>query len=599
METYINSGRDKYIVDPDKDKIYTKRKQRRIALNEPSEEPNTKQAKPTPFQPVYPSSGWSNDLKRMPFFTRAEINLFISNSGKNSTYTPCVQSNFRKATAFLQDEYLKNIYSNSDNKYFYIKSQCHHSFRKNDPPHELRITLCLVTGNVKHAECSCVAGKVGFCNHVLALMMKLCKFSLYCCVTIDELDTEPDMQPQQSCTSQLQQWHRRTRGDHIKPEPVMDIMVNKPTTMTDKPNTSRAIRCQLYEARKNLKRQTTDEVMFKAALQNINPSIPLATIMQPESNHYIHTKFGESPKGSYASYQLSITEHNFEVFCSTSSVPRSPIIYTTQEKSVYPAFPISEVHAHTTYITHQYQLKNNEEQLLKHLTCDKKTINDIEARTRDQAKSPEWVNQRKFRLTASNFGLVKNRKRNHENLVKNLINPKSFSSRHTAHGKKYESVAVRKYEKFMQDSGNPVIVQKSGFVVDMDCPFLGASPDGKIIDLGCSEKYGILEIKCPETKFEVTPLDACSDPAFYLEDMDGIPTLKKSHSYYDQVQGQSGITKAKWCDFVVYTDKGMSIERLTLNEIHWTELKQRLTHFYFEYFLPEAAKEFASRLSLQ
>ena len=65
METYINSGRDKYIVD--KDKIYTKRKQRRIALNEPSEEPNTKQAKPTPFQPVYPSCGWSNDLKRMPF----------------------------------------------------------------------------------------------------------------------------------------------------------------------------------------------------------------------------------------------------------------------------------------------------------------------------------------------------------------------------------------------------------------------------------------------------------------------------------------------------------------------------------------------------
>ena len=108
-----------------------------------------------------------------------------------------------------------------------------------------------------------------------------------------------------------------------------------------------------------------------------------------------------------------------------------------------------------------------------------------------------------------------------------------------------------------------------------------------------------MEIKCPETKFEVTPLDACSDPAFYLEDMDGVPTLKKSHGYYDQVQGQLGITKAKWCDFVVYTDKELSIERLTLNKIHWTELKQRLTHFYFEYFLPEAAKEFASRLSLR
>lgn len=172
--------------------MYTKRKQRRITLQEPSEEPGTK--KTELFSCIYPSSGWSNDLKRMPGFTRAEINLFIWNSGKNSTYTPRIQSNFRKATAFWQDEYLKNIYSNSDDKHFYIKSKCHYTFRKNDPSHELKITLCLLTGNVKHAQCSCVAGKVGFCNHVLALMIKLCKFSLiiYNCVTIDELETEPE-----------------------------------------------------------------------------------------------------------------------------------------------------------------------------------------------------------------------------------------------------------------------------------------------------------------------------------------------------------------------------------------------------------------------
>lgn len=86
------------------------------------------------------------------------------------------------------------------------------------------------------------------------------------------------------------------------------------------------------------------EVKFRAALQNINFSISLATIMQPESNHYILTKFGESPKGSYASYQLSITEHNFEVFCSSGSVPRSTMISTTQEKPIYPPFPISDMH---------------------------------------------------------------------------------------------------------------------------------------------------------------------------------------------------------------------------------------------------------------
>ncbi|CAB4002232.1 hypothetical protein AC249_AIPGENE28139 [Paramuricea clavata] len=586
VEAYIQSGRDKFITDPDKDQIYTKRKQRRLILDEQS---NKKQLNGTT---VYLSLGWSKDLKRMPFFTRAEMNLFIVNSGKNLTHTPCVQSNFRKATTFLHEEYLKNIFSSTDEKYFYFKAQCHHSFKKNDPPHELKIALCLITGNVKNAQCSCVAGKVGFCNHVLALMMKLCKFSLYNCVTINELDNEIDMQPQYSCTSKLQQWHHKTRGDDIKPEPVMNIMVNKPTTMSDKPETSRGVRCQLYEARNNLKRQTTDEIKFKSALHNINHCIPLATIMQPENNSYIHTKFGESPEGSYASYQLSITEHNFEVCCSTDSVPRS--LNTVSLNSPipgYPSFPISDMQTPTTYTTAS-SLGKEEKQLLEHLTCDCNKVNDIETQTRDQAESQEWVNQRKFRITASNFGLVKNRKRNHENLVTNLINPKSFTSRHTMHGKKYESVAIQQYEKYMRDSRNPVTVQRSGFVVDLDNPFLGASPDGKVIDYGCSEMYGILEVKCPETKFQVTPLDACSDPAFYLENIDGMPRLKHNHTYYDQVQGQLGVTKDKWCDFVVYTNKGMCIKRFRLNESYWSELKHKLRCFYFEKFLPIAAIEF-------
>jgi hypothetical protein len=35
------------------------------------------------------------------------------------------------------------------------------------------------------------------------------------------------------------------------------------------------------------------------------------------------------------------------------------------------------------------------------------------------------------------------------------------------------------------------------------------------------------------------------------------PKLKKNHEYYDQVQGQMGLTGTKWCDFVVYTQVRM------------------------------------------
>ena len=91
----------------------------------------------------------------MPFFTHAEMNKHISKSGKyigSNTSTHSVPTSVRKATTFLQDEYLKEILSASDESYFfYFKAQCHHSFRKNDPPHNLKVALYIVSGKVKHA----------------------------------------------------------------------------------------------------------------------------------------------------------------------------------------------------------------------------------------------------------------------------------------------------------------------------------------------------------------------------------------------------------------------------------------------------------------
>ena len=545
--------------------------------------------------PVYPSTGWSKDLKRMPFFTRAEINSHISHSGKNvdpSGDSPCVQTNFRKATAFLNEEYLKDILTSSDDKYFYIKSLCHHSFKKNDPPHVLSITLCLLSGEVRHACCSCVAGKVGFCNHVLALMMKLCKFSLYDCRTVNDLDNEDDMQPKRPCTSQLQQWHHKSRGDKISPQAVMDVVVNK--ISQENSNSSGGIKCQLYEARNNLKTQKSDESKLKATLQQINPKIPLAQIMKHSgtAEHYVQTKYGSSPQGSYGSYQLTMTEDNFKVYCSIESVPRLVPSNSCGQSTASNNYPLFPLNSQAKPFELPPSLGEQEQVLLQNLMADSTKVNDIECKTREQSGCDEWQMQRKFRFTASNFGLIKHRKRNHDTLVKNLLHPRSFTSKYTQHGKKYEPVALKQYEKYMHSIKKPVSVYKSGFVISINSPYLGASPDSKVVDSGCTEPYGIVEVKCPETKFMVTPLDACSDNHFYLENVNGIPKLKENHNYYDQIQGQLGITNAKWCDFVVYTSKGMSIERITLDEYYWSELRETLSRYYFEHFLATAADEF-------
>ena len=79
----------------------------------------------------------------------------------------------RKAKGFLADEYLHDIQTYHDERYFYYRAKCFHSFKTREEPHKL--ALCIVSGEVEHAYCgpSCAAGKSGFCNNVLAFMMKV------------------------------------------------------------------------------------------------------------------------------------------------------------------------------------------------------------------------------------------------------------------------------------------------------------------------------------------------------------------------------------------------------------------------------------------
>ena len=144
----------------------------------------------------------------------------------------------------------------------------------------------------------------------------------------------------------------------------------------------------------------------------------------------------------------------------------------------------------------------------------------------------------------------------------------------------------------MHKIGHPIKVERSGFFASPKLFFLGCFPDGKVVDIACPEdQFGLAEVKCPSSKFSVSPVEACSDPNFYLEIKDGIPRLKKSHISYDQVQGQMALTGAKRCDFVVYTSRGLSIERINFDEEHWKRVRAILQRTYFRYFLPAAAKK--------
>ena len=134
-----------------------------------------------------------------------------------------------------------------------------------------------------------------------------------------------------------------------------------------------------------------------------------------------------------------------------------------------------------------------------------------------------------------------------------------------------------------------------GFVVCQEIPILGSSPDGPVVDFGCQEHFGVAEVKCPETKYHVTTLDACQDPNFLCEAVDGHCKLKRTHPYFAQVQSHMGITGLSWCYFIVYTKKGISVERILLDTAHWGELKKKLQSLYFTHFIKIAASEFVKK----
>lgn len=101
----------------------------------------------------------------------------------------------------------------------------------------------------------------------------------------------------------------------------------------------------------------------------------------------------------------------------------------------------------------------------------------------------------------------------------------------------------------------PVQVLPCRLVISKSYPILAATPDTNV-DKGCIDHFGLAEVKCQKTKFNVTPLDACSDPKFCMKKIyiiimsDSTCKLKDNNAYYAQVQGQKGVIAARWCDFM-------------------------------------------------
>ncbi len=198
---------------------------------------------------------------------------------------------------------------------------------------------------------------------------------------------------------------------------------------------------------------------------------------------------------------------------------------------------------------------------LTHYTVDtlcitsQKDAETLEKKTRKQALSQLWRDERKIRLTASRFGEIckLTEKKNISKLCDSLYGEKTFKSEATEHGIKHEKIARKKLEEI-----EGITVQECGLYVNPNFPYLGASPDGIIGD------DTVVEIKCPYAGREEKIQPGTFFP--YVKLCNGEIILSETSNYFYQIQGEMLLSGRKKCKFVIFTFVDIKIINVDLNE---------------------------------
>ena len=498
---------------------------------------------------------WTKCTKRIPkSFSYLDILKFSEISGRSSSVEKPIDRGYR----FFFDGYVFDEEVSSVKDKVTVKCCCFRSMKKNEPPHRLHVVLD-TDGKVISGKCSCVAGVAGQCNHVYALLYKVEHVVKMKATSFERKKT---------CTEKASEW-QKSRTDGIRSDPVVMSHVVKPKFGSE----PSGIKPTLYEARAGNALGNLNIAGHLAKLQQINPLFGVCQTVGAMSSQ-VKTRNGLTvPKGSPLSYHLSITEGNFKV--SDNVIPVVGKLCSLDDKP--PPFPWGD----TVIEPINTDLLSSAGVLLDDLEASVVCKNTV-----SQSDCEAWFEARKNRLTASRFGLIVKRKKDKQSFIRTTLLGKQDLSNVPAvkYGKQKENTAVKHYLEYMKTTSKDVKVYECGCVINSKFPWLAASPDRIVFHEGAG--FGLMEVKCSYSKRNITPEEACFDPCFYCEMLDGKFTLKKNHEYYAQVQGQLGVCGAQYCDFVVFTEKGMGIQRITFDELFWTSMTEKLRLFYLQEFIP-------------
>jgi putative phage-type endonuclease len=227
-----------------------------------------------------------------------------------------------------------------------------------------------------------------------------------------------------------------------------------------------------------------------------------------------------------------------------------------------------------------------------------------------EQRSDAWIESRKLRITASNFGAIVG------------LNPYSSPEKHllealfstfagnaaTQYGSSHEAIACAAY---LEGLNGRVCHRDSGLVISREMPFLGASPDGIMTANSSTFSTHPPIMRCPvvgqpggsfdlvKTSYspELGLSSVCSwtPPALFPHEFlleIKCPFRKRLYGkipdyYYAQIQGCMQILDLPYAHFYVWTPFTSSLDCFPRNDDWWHRFAlPKLIDFYFLRYMP-------------
>ena len=413
-----------------------------------------------------------------------------------------------------------------------------------------QVTLAVASATkLLSARCECEAG-MGKCNHVIGLLYLLAHYQAL------GLKTVP---PAISKTSLPQTWNVPNRSQGINPGEVQDVTIQRvkmPTTSTKR---SDGIRSNLYNPIPNVIGDLAVVEKLRTAIKNF-PSVQLHSALPASSDVCkVSCKFGDVPKGSMLSYQQRV---------KLSNKPKVHINIEAPDPSSFTLPPVNQ-----TYST---VLTMSQQHFIGGLKLSLGQANLDEKETQNQADDKLWHELRAQRLTASKFKDVCCRKKDFELLAERFMK-KTIQTAAMKYGIDNEENAATSYADITR-----LNVYPCGIIVNPSCPHLACSPDRRVYDPSEANPWGTLEIRCSLAD-SVVELP-------YLREVNGALKLKKTHTYYYQVNGPLLLSEITWVDFFVFCKNDYHLERIRSDSEMQTAMKEKLDQFYFEFLIQRLMK---------